>query len=222
MIHKQTLDVYQEVFKSEIVSFPLPVFVKLMRCLALFQANYEKSYYASSGHSQSDSINDQDGAIEDDSQESNRTAVFGEDMGLFISQLYNFYQSADFQVKKEFLNLIDKYILRFEKELLLSLSAFVLCIIPALDEQNDDHVMKVHQILNRTEKIVGTSKLFGEIWKTMLRSPRSRLTAIKYLDQKIPRNMYDAVELNKSQTATQPHRKSKIYLSKYNVVVSNG
>lgn len=34
--------------------------------------------------------------------------------------------------------------------------------------------------------------------------------------------MYDAVELNKSQTATQPHRKSKIYLSKYNVVVSNG
>ena len=118
-------------------------------------------------------------------------------MGLFISQLYNFYQSADYQVKKEFLNLVEKYILRFEKELLVSLSAFVLCIIPALDEQNEDTVMKVHQILKKAEKIVGTSKLFGEIWKTMLRSPRSRLTAIKYLEQKIPKHMYEAVELNK-------------------------
>lgn len=118
-------------------------------------------------------------------------------MGLFISQLYNFYQSADFQVKKEFLNLVDLYILRFEKELLVSLSAFVLCIIPALDEQNEETVMKVHTILKKAEKIVGTSKLFGEIWKTMLRSPRSRLTAIKYLEQKIPKHMYEAVELNK-------------------------
>ena len=57
--------------------------------------------------------------------------------------------------------------------------------------------MKVHQILKKAEKIVGTSKLFGEIWKTMLRSPRSRLTAIKYLEQKIPKHMYEAVELNK-------------------------
>ena len=94
--------------------------------------------------------------------------------------------------------LVDKYILRFEKELLVSLSAFVLCIVPALDDQNDEMVTKIHHILHRTEKIVGTSKLFGEIWKTMLRSPRSRLTAIKYLDTKIPRTIDEASELNKS------------------------
>lgn len=144
-------------------------------------------------------------------------------MGLFISNLYNFYQFADFQVKKSFLDLLSKYILRFEKELLVSLSAFVLCIIPALDDQNDEMVTKIHQILNRTEKIVGTSKLFGEIWKTMLRSPRSRLTAIKYLDTKIPRNIEEAAELNKSEAETRPlHKKGQIYLSKYNLVVTGG
>ena len=66
--------------------------------------------------------------------DTSKTAVFGEDMGLFISNLYNFYQFADFQVKKKFLILVDKYFLRFEKELLISLGAFVLCIIPALDD----------------------------------------------------------------------------------------
>ena len=71
-------------------------------------------------------------------------AVFGEDMGLFISNLYNFYQSADFQVKKQFLKLVETYILRFEKELLVSLSAFVLFIIPALDDQNEKQVTKIH------------------------------------------------------------------------------
>ena len=59
-------------------------------------------------------------------------------MGLFISNLYNFYQYGDFQVKKLFLILVDEYILRFEKELLISLSAFILCIVPALDEPNPD------------------------------------------------------------------------------------
>ena len=42
--------------------------------------------------------------IQQESAENNMAkmpaAVFGEDMGLFISNLYNFYQSADFQVKK--------------------------------------------------------------------------------------------------------------------------
>ena len=71
-------------------------------------------------------------------------AVFGEDMGLFISNLYNFYQSADFQVKKQFLKLVETYLLRFEKELLVSLSAFVLFIIPALDDQNEKQVAKIH------------------------------------------------------------------------------
>ena len=124
-------------------------------------------------------------------------AVFGEDMGLFISNLYNFFQFADFAVKRAFVELVKNYILKFEKELLISLGSFVLAIVPALDDNNSDMVFSIHEILYRAEEIVGTAKFYGEIWKTMLRSPRCRLTAIKFLDLKIPRNIDEAATLNK-------------------------
>ena len=54
-----------------------------------------------------------------------QTAVFGDDMGLFISTLYNFYQIAGFEAKREFLKMVKEDILHFEKELLMSLGAFL-------------------------------------------------------------------------------------------------
>ena len=38
----------------------------------------------------------------------------------------------------------------------------------------------------KTEEIVGTSEFFGEIWQAMLRTPRARLAAIRYLKARIP------------------------------------
>ena len=48
------------------------------------------------------------------------------------------------------------------------------------------------EILVETERIVGTSCFYGEIWKTMLRSPKCRLEAIKYLHKKIPKSPKDS------------------------------
>jgi hypothetical protein len=78
----------------------------------------------------------------------------------------------------------------------MSLSAFLLCILPGLDDNNEHLVTTIHAIMLQTEKIVGTAKLYGEIWKTMLRSPRSRLTAIKYLEVKVPKNIDETASLN--------------------------
>jgi hypothetical protein len=59
---------------------------------------------------------------------------WGADLGLFLSGLYNFYQFAAFEVKDQFLGLVDQYILNFEKELLLSLPGFMICMLPALED----------------------------------------------------------------------------------------
>jgi hypothetical protein len=59
-------------------------------------------------------------------------------------------------------------------------------MLPALDEQNQDIRRDVEYILGKTEEIVGTQIFFGEIWKAMLRTPKARLPAIKYLDRKVP------------------------------------
>jgi len=79
-----------------------------------------------------------------------------------------------------------------EKELILSLPGFMLCILPALEDQNGDILKKVEHILYETEKIVGTSQFYGEIWKAMLRTPRARLPAIRYLSKRIPIDLYHA------------------------------
>ena len=78
----------------------------------------------------------------------------------------------------------------------MSLGSFLMCMIPALDDNSETQLALVHKILLKTEEIVGTTKLYGEIWKTMLRSPRAREMAIKYLDSKIPRDVDDLVALN--------------------------
>ena len=138
-------------------------------------------------------------------------AVFGNYMGLFISNLYNFYEGAGFEVKRDFLALVDEDILSFEQELLMSLGAFLQCILPALDDSNEEMVMKVHKILLRTEKIVGTSKLFGEIWKTIVRAPRARVMALKFLNERIPRDVDDASALNKDVAIERhAHRKQQV------------
>lgn len=80
----------------------------------------------------------------------------------------------------------------FKRELILSLPGFMCCILPALEEQNGDLLKKIEEVLAKTEEIVGTSKFYGEIWKTMVRTPRCRLPAIKYLDRKIPRDIETA------------------------------
>jgi hypothetical protein len=62
-------------------------------------------------------------------------------------------------------------------------------MLPALEDQNSGILKRVEKILERTESIVGTSEFYGEIWKAMLRTPRTRLSAIKYLEKKIPRDI---------------------------------
>mmetsp|Transcript_1941 Transcript_1941/g.2813 ORF Transcript_1941/g.2813 Transcript_1941/m.2813 type:complete len:97 (-) Transcript_1941:6086-6376(-) len=95
-----------------------------------------------------------------------------------------------------------------KKELILSLPGFMLCMLPALEDQNGEILKKVEGILMETEKIVGTSEFFGEIWKAMLRTPRARLSAIKYLDRRIPKHLKQACDFRD---------KNMIHISDYTI-----
>ena len=115
-------------------------------------------------------------------------------------------------MKQSFLDLIKNYILLMKKELILSLPGFMLCMLPALEDQNSEILKKVEHILKETELIVGTSEFYGEVWKAMLRTPRARLSAIRYLDKHIPSNLKKAQELRD---------KNHIYISEYTIKIVN-
>ena len=84
----------------------------------------------------------------------------------------------------------------------------MVCMLPALEDQNGQILKRVDQILARTEEIVGTSEFYGEIWKAMLRTPRTRLSAIKYLEKKIPRDL---------EAAKIASKQMQVFISKYTV-----
>jgi hypothetical protein len=103
---------------------------------------------------------------------------------------------------------VKDFILNIDKELLLSLPGFMICMLPALEDQNADLLKMVDEILKKAETIVGTSEFYGEIWKTMLRTNRTRLSAIKYLEKRIPKDLESAKELKRS---------GMIYISKFKI-----
>ena len=76
--------------------------------------------------------------VDKDGREAQNPPVFGQDLALFFSGLFSFYQFAAFEVKKEFMKLIQNKVLKFKQELVLSLPGFLVCMLPALDEQNSE------------------------------------------------------------------------------------
>ena len=72
-------------------------------------------------------------------------------IALFFSGLFNFNQFAAFEVKQKFLDLIMNFLLKMKKELILSLPGFILCMLPALEDQNSEILKKVEAILQETE-----------------------------------------------------------------------
>ena len=69
---------------------------------------------------------------------------------------------------------------------------------------------RVENILAKTEENVGTSEFYGEVWKAMLRTNRTRLSAIKYLEKRIPKDIDSARQLAKL---------GQIFLSRYTIKV---
>jgi hypothetical protein len=114
---------------------------------------------------------------------------FGDGLGVFLSGLFGFYQYAAFEVKEKFLDIVEEQILKFVKELHVCLSGFMVCMLPALDDQSEAIVKKVEDILNQTENIVGTRMFYGTVWMTLMRSSRTRIGGFKYIEKFIPKNI---------------------------------
>jgi hypothetical protein len=125
----------------------------------------------------------------EEGEEPDEHAYFGEGLGVFLSGLFGFYQYAAFEVKEKFLDIVDEQILKLVKELHVCLGGFMVCILPALDDQSEAITKKVDEILIKTETIVGTKMFYGTVWMTLMRSSRTRIGGYKYIEKHIPKNV---------------------------------
>eukprot|EP00357_Protocruzia_adherens_P015861 CAMPEP_0114978266 /NCGR_PEP_ID=MMETSP0216-20121206/3710_1 /TAXON_ID=223996 /ORGANISM="Protocruzia adherens, Strain Boccale" /LENGTH=1788 /DNA_ID=CAMNT_0002339441 /DNA_START=180 /DNA_END=5546 /DNA_ORIENTATION=- len=111
---------------------------------------------------------------------------WGSDLALWSSGLFPFFQHASFQVKPQFLDLIERYYLHRGDELITCISAFVICIIPGLDDRDENITVRVKKILDQTCDVIGTKAVMGAVWMALLRTPKVRQPALIYLKEKLP------------------------------------
>lgn len=119
-------------------------------------------------------------------------------MCLYSSGLFPFFQFASAPNKTIFLNnIIKKHYLEIpDQELALALPAFIISILPGLEEQNETMVKNIKDILLKVRSKVAESYFFGTFWFIMLRTIRIRLVGMKYLSEVIP--VYKVIEENES------------------------
>ena len=86
-------------------------------------------------------------------------------------------------------------------------------MLPAMEDQNNELKDKIGIIMVETEKVVGTSIFIGECWKTVLRTPRTRLSGLKFLDSLIPKDFNAAIKRAKE---------GRVYISPLRQVIVGG
>ncbi len=126
--------------------------------------------------------------MEEESKDDEGSQIWGSDFGLLCSGLFNFYQFASFEVKELYIELMEKYLLKFEEELHLCLPGFLSSLLPGIDDQNEAMSRKVERVLKETETIVGTRYFYGTIWQSLMNSARVRMGALKFIEKNIPKN----------------------------------
>ena len=52
--------------------------------------------------------------------------------------MFGFYQFAQFEVKVKFLEVIQNYVLKLKKDLVVSLPGLMMCMLPALEDQSPE------------------------------------------------------------------------------------
>ena len=67
--------------------------------------------------------------------------------------------------------------------------------------------------MSEAEKIVGTSVFFGECWKTVLRTPRTRMRGMTFLNERIPKDI---------RSASRKAKDGGIYIGKLYAAIVNG
>ncbi|RDX51932.1 hypothetical protein OH76DRAFT_1400831 [Lentinus brumalis] len=108
------------------------------------------------------------------------------DLALWSSGLFPFFEYASTAVKPTVLNLFDTHYVPLQAGLRPVMKAFILALLPGLEEENGEYFDKVLALLDRLAGTISQSFFFQNIWLAILTTPRARGTALTYLSRRLP------------------------------------
>ena len=109
-------------------------------------------------------------------------------MPLFCIGLFPFFQNCSIQVKPEFIALIYENFLQMGVELIPMLPGLVTSLLPGLEEQDESLQRKVLKVLDGIKQSVGQSFIIGAVWIAVLKTPKVRMAALKYLNKELKKS----------------------------------
>lgn len=140
--------------------------------------------------------------------------LLGDDLGLYSSGLLPFFNNASNINKSIFLSkIVNLHYLNLEQnELMYILPGLIASLLPGLAEQNDALLKELRDIFIILRKKVSDSKFFGTLWMIILRTPKLRLTAIRYINDCVANydKLVDSDELKKAVATYFPNHECLI------------
>ncbi|KAF9447031.1 hypothetical protein P691DRAFT_803039 [Macrolepiota fuliginosa MF-IS2] len=110
-----------------------------------------------------------------------------QDLALWSSGLFPFFEYAATSVKPTLLNIYDTYYLPLQGDLRPIMKSFILALLPGLEEETGEYFEKVLGLLDKLSGTVSPSFFFQNIWLVMLTTPSARGTSLNFLARRLPR-----------------------------------
>ncbi|KXN85691.1 Protein dopey [Leucoagaricus sp. SymC.cos] len=110
-----------------------------------------------------------------------------QDLALWSSGLFPFFEYAATSVKPTLLNIYDTYYLPLQADLRPVMKSFILALLPGLEEETGEYFEKVLSLLDKLSGTVTPSFFFQNIWLVMLTTPAARGTSLNFLSRRLPR-----------------------------------
>ncbi|PLW27497.1 hypothetical protein PCASD_17664 [Puccinia coronata f. sp. avenae] len=108
------------------------------------------------------------------------------DLQVWSTGLFPFFQYAATAVRPIVLGLFEKFYLPLTAELRPAIKAFILALLPGLEEETGEHFERVCTLLDRLSSAISLSFFLQNLWLVLITGPGYRIAAINFLNRRMP------------------------------------
>lgn len=111
--------------------------------------------------------------------------------------LFPFFTIASFETKPIWLNLISEYYIKPHGNYLVhSVKGLTIAILDGVEDPNSDLFNKASKIFNQIENQIGSKYLYESIWNALIKSKKSRLSGLTFLNKNIAEFAFVGGDIN--------------------------
>ncbi|MBW0470508.1 hypothetical protein O181_010223, partial [Austropuccinia psidii MF-1] len=108
------------------------------------------------------------------------------DLQVWSAGLFPFFQYAATAVRPIVLKLFENFYLPLQSDLRPAMKAFILALLPGLEEETGEHFDHVCSLLGRLSGTVSLPFFLQNLWLVLIAGPGYRIPAINFLSRRIP------------------------------------